>query len=490
MPNRPAIPILAFALILSCDDRPEITGVGSFQFAVNGADLTGGSGTAQVTVTPEFGFDSPVVVTLTDAPSGLTADPLTVAAGATHATLMLHAQDGVVLDQLLTVTGTAGDHVLTARAWVTSGFDGGTLDASFGDNGIAAIPASGGCGGLAIQNDGAILVGIYGGNAAGAIARATADGHLDAGFGQSGIAALAGTAGGPHQVTAGDGGSVFAAGDESADGRTHGRVWKVDGHGAADASFGTGGVAEPIRTGSYGLWISGGVTYILGSSGGSFGFMAIMKANGSLDPQLGSAGLVQGLFFGKAAPLADGSGWLVTGSTGAFGDQSLRGGLAVLSTDGEEDPLLDDPGDVMSAYSSPLGGPSGMYAVYTQFTASGAQTGFVQKLRPDLTADPSFVSSADLDSVITLVAAQADGKVLVVKNPGSQLLEHVVRLNADGTSDGSVRIAMGKLAGSRLPAGARLTCGPLLDAEGRLLFGYEAFPKTATSGISLVRVHL
>lgn len=491
MPNRLAMKIVASALLLSCVDQPMISGVGSFQLAATGADLSAGTATVQVSVTPEFGFSSPVVVTLTGAPSGLTADPLTVAAGATRGTLTLHAQSGVVLDQMVTVTGTAGDQVLAAPIWVTSGFDGGSLDASFGDNGIAEIAANGACGGLALQGDGAILVGIYGGSvAAGGIARATADGRLDATFGQNGTAALAGTVGGPHQITVGDGGSILAVGDDTASARTRGRVWKVDAHGAADASFGTGGFAQPIVTGTFSLWLSGGKTYLLGSTGGSFGFMAIMNPDGSLDASIGPSGLVQGLFFGKAAALADGSGWLVTGQKGVFSDASLRGGLAVLSLDGDEEPVLDDPGDVMSAYSSPLGGPTGMFAVYTQFTASGAPTGFVQKLRPDLSADPSFVSSADLDSVIQLIAAGADGKLLLVKTPGSQLLEHVVRLNADGTSDPTVRIAMGKLAGARLPIGARLTCGPVLDAQGRLVFGYEGFPKTATGGISLVRVHL
>lgn len=491
MPNRLAMQIVASALLLSCVDQPMISGVGSFQFAVTGADLVAGTAKVQVTVTAEFGFDRPVVVTLTNPPSGLTADPLTVPAGAASAELTLHAQAGLVLDQPVTVTGTAGDLVQTAPIWLTSGFDGGSLDASFGDRGIAAVSANAGCGGLAILSDGAILVGLRRPAAAGGLARVTAAGQLDAAFGQSGVTALAGTAGGPHQVTVVDGGSVFAAGDEIADGRTHGRLWKVDGHGAPDASFGTGGYAEPIASGTYQILTAGGQTYLFATPGGSSGFMVRSQTNGSLDPEFGDGGRVFLSFIGSAAALADGSGWLVAGAAGGnFTDGKLRGRLAVVTVDGDEDPPVDDPGDVLSAYSSPLVGSSGMYAVYTQFTASGTQTGFVQKLRADLTPDPSFASTADLDSVIQLVAVQADGKLLVVKNPGSKLLDHVVRLNPDGTVDPTVRIAIGKLVAGRLPDGARLTCGPILDAQGRLVFGYEGSSMSTSGTIDLVRVHL
>ena len=488
MRNRNTVAILA-SLLWACIDYPPLQGVGSFQFSSTGADLTGGTATMHVTVTAEFGFHSPVAVTLSDAPSGLTADPLTVPAGGSTGALVLHGQPGLVLDQPVTVTGTSGDMVLDAPAWVTSGFDTGSLDASFGDNGIATVASKSGCGGLALQGDGEVVVGLYGGTAGpGSLARLTADGRLDAGFGQNGVAALAGTAGGPHQITVGDDGTIFAAGDEiGAGARTHGRLWKLDGRGAPDASFGNGGYAEPIGIGSYALSVSGGKTYILGSIGSNFGYLALMTADGSLDPQLGSAGLVQGLFFGSAAPLAGGSGWLITGTKGVFSAGTLRGRLAVLSVDGEEDPVVDDAGAAMSAFSSPLSAPNGTYVVFTQFDGFGRQTGFIQKLRADLSADTSFVAGADLDSVIQLVAVQANGKLLVVKSPGSQVLDHVVRLNADGTPDPTVRTAIGKLVHGRILDGARLICGPALDAQGRLLLGYEGL---STSAVSLVRVRL
>ena len=481
---------MASLTLLACVEEPALMGVGSFQLDATNADLRNGTATVHVTIADEFGFASPVTLALADPPSGLTADPLTVAIGGSGGDLVLHGQPGLVLDQDVIVTGTADGTVLKVPVRVTAGFDTGSLDASFGDHGIATIASPAGCGGLAFESDGGIVVGLYGGAAAqGGVARLRADGVLDAGFGQAGVAALAGTAGGPHQILVDADGSLLAAGDDtSSDQPLHGRLWRLDAHGAAVASFGTGGFAEPVPQALYRLSQSGGKTYLLGPRTiPAPPFMARMVADGSLDPQLGISGLVRLLFFADAAALADGSGWLIAGSVGTLVDRDLRGRLAVLTVDGDEDPDRVDGGDALTRYSSPFSTATATYVLYSQFDfVAFARATVIQKLDADLMPDPSFVTAPDTEIDLEVFAAQPDGKLLVKKAPGMGVLDHIVRLNTDGTSDPMVRIAIGNLVGNRLPTDAHLDCGPAVDALGRVVLGY-----TVTDGSTrLVRIQL
>jgi uncharacterized delta-60 repeat protein len=135
-----------------------------------------------------------VTVTTTGAPTGVSVEALTIAATATSGTLTLSASAiaALTVTGTLTITGTAGGitHEVTLPLVVRD--PPGTLDITFGAEGIATIPISGasdgtiGPQGLAVQPDGRIVFcgnANYGTGGTIVLGRLTANGSSDGSFG-------------------------------------------------------------------------------------------------------------------------------------------------------------------------------------------------------------------------------------------------------------------------------------------------------------------
>jgi uncharacterized delta-60 repeat protein len=130
--------------------------------------------------------------------------------------------------------------------WAIARLDSsGTLDPSFGAGGKVAVltPSGGGPleSALAIQSDGKLVVGGYGGSSPGpqgvSLVRFHPDGALDTSFGGSGQVVVEGF-GEAHQLFVQPDGKLIAAGGVPPDFA----LWRFLSDGSLDASFGSGGV--------------------------------------------------------------------------------------------------------------------------------------------------------------------------------------------------------------------------------------------------------
>lgn len=280
-------------------------GGGQFLLAIGDSDLvTDGTGTAQTLVrVARSGYDGPVAISLgADAPVDLTADPLTIASGATAGTLVLHkgpstplggptrfsivgSGGGLVDDALieLLVTGPSGslDESFGSGGIVTLSFgadasaeallettddslvvggrasgdfamaridEAGVPIATFGSAGFASVDFAGGddaAYGLARQFDGSLVLAgtaATNGGFAMALARFTADGELDATFGGDGkvVTASAGAQGVLRSIVQQDDGKLIAAGTAMVGSSFTFTLVRYESNGALDTTFGGG----------------------------------------------------------------------------------------------------------------------------------------------------------------------------------------------------------------------------------------------------------
>lgn len=174
----------------------------------------------------------------------------------------------------------------------------GALDATFGGDGVADLPAALSPTDIAVLPDGRILVGGFAGPDA-AAARLRPDGSADLGFGSAGLAtsALAGKAASANSILAeADGGAALAISVREANPPPYDSssgVLRFTADGDPDPSFGTDGVSDlvPNSAGALARDVSG--RYLLGDAYQFNGGPTVARydAGGKLDATFGSAGL-------------------------------------------------------------------------------------------------------------------------------------------------------------------------------------------------------
>ena len=211
--------------------------------------------------------------------------------------------------------GPTGDTV-TQPLTIEIGGRSGTLDPSFGDNGIATVtgvptaifPR------LALMSDDRIvLTGIEGGNCF--VARVTADGKVDTSFGANGVTLTPGPTGKPcypQALVVQADGKTLVAGDENPVGS--GYVWRYGNDGKLDPSFGQSGVAT-VDAGVAITQLTAitrdqqGRILVTGYAGADYTSAHIVLArlveNGSLDASFGTGGFVRTTFAPDAESAAD-----------------------------------------------------------------------------------------------------------------------------------------------------------------------------------------
>jgi hypothetical protein len=151
----------------------------------------GASATLHVQGSPADGFSGDVQVALLDAPSGISADPLTLHAPGYEGDLVVHAAPNLKLDTTLAVVPRAGDRVGDpVNAYLTVGVESGVADRGFGVDGIATTGLASfvnGCP-LAVRPDGSPFIGVAGTPAQ--VVHFTSDGRPDTAFGHGGMAEI------------------------------------------------------------------------------------------------------------------------------------------------------------------------------------------------------------------------------------------------------------------------------------------------------------
>jgi uncharacterized delta-60 repeat protein len=248
----------------------------------------------------------------------------------------------------------------------------GTLDTSFGTNGIASAGGGIRLFGAAAQSDGKVLVtGSAGGTLI--VARFTSGGQLDSSFGGGVVhgpaisgALDAGSAGRSVAVQS-DGKIVVVGKITSADGTaTDGiLVERFNSNGSLDGSFGSGGVAKTLTgqlADGYGLAIqSDGKIIATGSadaqgSGGLTPRVAVARfnTNGTADTSFGTGGtriFDFGAYSVATAVALQKDGKIVIGGSQAPGLQVPNALLARLTTTGAPDPSFGSGGAFAHQYA-------------------------------------------------------------------------------------------------------------------------------------------
>ncbi len=172
---------------------------------------------------------------------------------------------------------------------------GGLVDSSFGKNGIAAIDSSGYALAIAVQADDKVLVAGYYAEMFGptyiSVARFNADGSVDASFGKNGLV-INSIPGRAYAIALQPDGKILLEGIDGGNALTI----RLLQNGTPDASFGNNGIVET----SFGTGLSGGYAIAVQPDGkiatggqvGSSLFLARYSTNGILDESFGSNGKV------------------------------------------------------------------------------------------------------------------------------------------------------------------------------------------------------
>jgi len=448
---------------------------GTFIFSVTGAaDFeAGGSAMLDVEIVPTGSFDDDVSVGLANAPGGLTADPLTLTTGKPTGKLVLHGAPGTVIDGSALVVGSTGVQQAFVSVWVTAGFSTGTLDTSFGSAGRATIPFDGKCGRFMVaEADGKLLFPVRHDAAPGQIIRLTADGQLDGGFGTNGVATLAGTAGGPSDVSADGSGALVAVGLEG----KMSRLWALHVDGTPDGNVGTAGVVDLGGAATLDRVVAAdGKIFLAGSVASGSWFGERLDANGAV------GGTVQLGFAADEAPAGHGA-WLAAGATSGG-----NGALSLVSADGTV--TASPQPSARGTFASPLVDGGQIAVIFETPLASGDVQAVVRRLNPDLSTAESAGIAAPAGA-LHLAAVQSDGKLVIVRAPDFTGSVQVLRLNSDGSPDPTVHVGVARLAGEppHAPNDPVVCLGHALDTEGRLVVAYKY---STDAGVAhVVRVQL
>jgi uncharacterized delta-60 repeat protein len=314
---------LVAAAIAGCDpedtdsDDPIDTDtepVATFELSLYGDKvpvLHGTSATIEVTVTRSGGFAEAVTITAADLPEGVTAEPVTVAAGEDSATIEIRAAATAPhsLPTDVAIVGTAGDLEAEEPLTVTVTGMPGAVDTSFAGGGRAVMEAGRADDygyAVAVQADGKILVAGTSGENGGdfALFRLDRDGLPDASFGDAGLVTVdVGSGDVAYAVAAQADGRILVAGvTNGATGRDF-ALLRFDTDGSPDEGFGTDGVvttsftadsdaAYAIALQADGKIVLGGEASMGSSTTGVDFALARYEADGSLDEGFGDGGKV------------------------------------------------------------------------------------------------------------------------------------------------------------------------------------------------------
>jgi uncharacterized delta-60 repeat protein len=361
----------------------------------------------------------------------------------------------------------------------------GALDPMFGGgDGVATTDVGDGWASivaLAVLPDGRIVVaGVTAGDSSFALARFNADGSLDATFGDGGVASAPpalGVRGVRAMAVQADGRIVCAVGHGADPASTDMDVALVrfNPDGRVDASFGAGGIA-PVDLGGYdeaadlviqadGKIVLGAMTYLVPASGpweNRGAFIVRFNADGTLDSTFGHAGFVGedlGGLQGGAARLAIGmDGRIVALAYTLTARRNLQLFLVRYNDDGSTDTTFGDGGRTTlnggeTTFSNLLVQPDGKILLAGSVIKAGYEPGYgpsdvaARRFNADGTVDTTYGdaglvrTSVEGNSDLGLAAAlQQDGSLVIAgtafhENSGQDVI--LLRFRGDRGAAGS-----------------------------------------------------
>jgi uncharacterized delta-60 repeat protein len=437
---------------------------------------------------------SPVTVTASGLPMGVTAMPLTIPAGASSGLLTLVADGTAVLNATsvpVTLSGTATSSGAKAKNMVQLVIVGtpGTLDGAWGTQGVSAGlgQGAGQITGVALQKSGAVVVGGFVGNQLG-VARYTSAGVLDTAFGTAGVTLVSvpstTSRGLPTRQLAVDSNDRLFVGGGFA---PSGGSWACFASGGAlDTNFGTNGFFSGL-TGYSGTVTTDGQGRVL--FGGAY--------QGSTVYRVTSAGVSDTTFgqFMNGYTTIEAAGYdsraVAVQSTGriiAVGHNNNPAGfIGAVADDGKIDGTFAGgsgriDGSNAHGWEAVAVGP--MDVIFAAGEEAFTKTVVVAKVTKDGAPDPAFgsagisthaVGDANTDGKATAIAVQKDGKLVIAGSAthGGRSVMLVLRLLPDGKLDttfGADQTGIAYLA----PGAAADANSVAIQADGHILVGGHA----------------
>ncbi len=354
----------------------------------------------------------------------------------------------------------------------------GDLDPTFATRGVYSLPpecCAGESGGsaIAVQADGKTLIGGYAQNGTpreAIVLRLTADGRLDAAFGDLGVARISlGEGNGEvRSLVVQPDGRIVAAGVRTQAGTVgHAFVLRLDAAGQLDASFGTGGIAlvGPLAEGSTRtsirrvllapdgkLLLVGGLSL---ADGDTDMFVARLGADGAMDTSFGVggatlSGLAERDEAYDAALSADGTihaaGTAILGTTnyGALMRVLANGELdAAFDNDGIKAPIVGFPAELRGiAIQS-----DGKLLLAGRLNASAATLRVLPSGTLDTTYGNSGAATHTPGSIATRIVMLPGEQTMVLLEDSSSARPQ--RVNADGTADATFSSSAMPVTGAR-----------------------------------------
>jgi uncharacterized delta-60 repeat protein len=331
----------------------------------------------------------------------------------------------------------------------------GALDDSFGKGGVVVVSKFGGdieqvIIGMAIQSDGKIVATATAIPGGGQVGRFNTDGSLDTTFGVNGIATLPLTA---AQMALQSDGNVIVTGGN---GRTF-VMARLNSNGQLDPTFGSGGVAPLVTFLPSVIALQADGKILIGSGAfapapvlnplGGAGSLARYNTNGSLDKSFGISGQAASLAAPAAIAVQSDGKILAAGadtSSVAASGNSSGFGVVRFNPNGSVDATFGAHGGAITGFPNTnlttafalalqpngdivAGGEAGNVQTFTHLSESFALARYVDNGKLDSTfgtkgrVTTSFGSNAA--ALITSVVLQSDGKIVVAGTNGGNSFE-------------------------------------------------------------------
>ncbi|MFL6605051.1 MAG: hypothetical protein ACJ8R9_27475 [Steroidobacteraceae bacterium] len=429
--------------------------------------LQGSIAIVTVTLTRENGFDSAVQVSLLDLPTGVSANPATIAAGATTAMLTLNAPVTAPhsLPTAVTAKAVAGDLSATKSLTVTVRGLPGVLDTSFAGSKVITPVGSGEdyANAAAVQPDGRILVAGSSAFASGtqiSLVRYDRDGKIDGTFGTAGKVTTA--IGSSNDVATAialqPDGKIVVVGcsDRSAAGTGYDFAmlrYNIDGR--LDNGFGVNGevltdfnhgsdIAHAVLIQPDGKIVVGGEAMVAANTSGVDFAIARYNGDGSLDASFGNGGK------------------LTTAVKNSSGTDVIYG-LALQDVNGEKRILaVGGEGDFAAARYTPAG------TLDAEFGSAGKIIS-------------TFNSSIGAAKALTVLP---DGKAVLSGHMNNNFA--LVQLNLDGTLDTTFGTG-GKVINPVSPTNWNQATAIARQIDGMLLVGGWVYASGSSGDFAIQR---
>ncbi|MFQ3590922.1 MAG: BACON domain-containing carbohydrate-binding protein, partial [Chloracidobacterium sp.] len=370
----------------------------------------------------------------------------------------------------------------------------GTLDAAFAPVILDPSNNPGVVYAVAVQSDGRIVIGgeftSVNGSGRSRIARLNADGSLDTSF-NPGSGAGGSLFPSVFAVAIQSDGRIVIGGDFSTfNGIGRNNIARLNADGSLDESFNPGtGIGGGIFPAVYALAVQADGRILVGGeftsvNGVGRNNIARLNANGALDTTFDPGSGIGGLSPSVQEIAVQADGRVVVGGQFSNVNGVGRNNMARLNSNGSLDTAFNPGSGTDDTVQTVVIQSDGKLLIAGFFTSvNGIPRGRVARLNPDGTVDSGFASGSGANEVVSAMALQPDGRVVIggdFTSVGGSSRNRIARLSASGGLDPTFDPGSGITGG--------VVWSVAVQANGRVLVGGGFTTVNGTPRASLARL--